>query len=346
MEATGSRPLTVAAWAEAYLTELLNHGREESTAKAYRDRLGWFGEWLAAVDVRLEEVTRDTVEQWISDMRARGISPKHRANCVGAVRCFFSWLADERGALPRNPLARFRPMKIPKKLPQVLEVSDVLRLIDAARTPRERVIVELFYGSGIRKAELLGLDLPDVDLAGERVLIRGKGGRERYQPISPQAAAAIREWLPLRAEILQRRKRGRLDALLVTREGRIGRQTILNTVHQLAERAGLDRRVYPHLLRHCFATHLLNGGANLRQVQELMGHARLGTTEIYTHVARGEAEGAYRRAHPRAAMAPGAAPAPASPPASPAPAGASSSPDSAGASGTGSSKPAATASPE
>jgi len=242
-------------------------------------------------------------------MRARGYSPKNIANNVGAVRCFFSWLADEKGLLPRDPLARFRPIKVPRRLPQVLAVSDVLKLLAAARTPRERVVAELLYGSGIRKAELLGLDLADLDLGGLRALIRGKGGRERYQPLSPQAVAAIREWLPLRTVVLGRR---RLDALLVTREGRMGRQTVLNLVHQLADRAGLDRRVYPHLLRHCFATHLLEGGANLREVQELMGHANLSTTGIYTHVSRGAADAAFRRAHPRGATpgegAPGASP--------------------------------------
>lgn len=301
---TQSRSLSVCI--EHYLTELLNAGAEEMTVWTYTNRLRWFSEWLTSTGIPLEAVTHDTIQQWISDQRVRlnprtkkALSKKYIHDNVGAVKVFFKWLVA-MDVIPKDPFALVRPIKVPDKLPEILDVKDVLRLIDGAQGNKERVVLELLYGSGVRKSELLGIDLDD--LRGSKVLIRGKGGRERLQPMSPQTVEAIQAWLPERAEILARGKHKDIRALLVTRKGRMQRQTVLNLVHAVAERVGIDRRVYPHLFRHCFATHLLDGGAKLEEVQELLDHREISTTRIYTRVSRERIQRAYESAHPRMQM--------------------------------------------
>lgn len=339
LDAIRSRPLSLAVEGERYLTELANHGREESTLQTYRHRLRWFGAWLSSIGVELEAVTRDTLHQYLSDLRMQGWAAKSLRDQVAVLRGFYSWLADEVGLIQKSPLARFRAIKVPKRLPRFLEEAEAAAIADAARTPRERVVLELLYGSGVRAAELLTLKLEDVHLDSLQVLVMGKGEKERLQPISGRAAAAIRDWLPERARILaepaeKHEMAARLQAeglsfraiaramgvsvpvaykyaqrrpppaaapeLLVGRQGAICGSTLRAIVAEVAARTTVDRRVYPHLLRHSFATHLLNGGANLREVQELLGHEHLSTTQAYTHVAKGRLVEAYRKAHPRA----------------------------------------------
>lgn len=297
--------LSLPVLVEQYLTELLNAGAEEMTVWTYRNRLRWFGDWLLSTGILLQAVTRDTIQQWISDQRVRlnprtkkPLSKKYIHDNVAAVRCFFQWLVDFE-KLTKTPFAGLRPIKVPKKLPEILQVPDVLRLIDGAATPRERVVLELLYGSGVRKTELLGIDLQDLDVTAPQVLIRGKGGKERLQPISSQAVIAIRAYLPARASELAGGRHADLQALLVTRQGRMKRQTVQDLVHAVADRVGLDRRVYPHLFRHCFATHLLDGGARLEEVQELLDHDNIATTRIYSRVSKERIRRVYQAAHPR-----------------------------------------------
>jgi len=334
--------LSMAVHGEKYLTELLNHGRSEGTAVAYRRRLALFDEWRHSTETPLEAVTRDTVEQWISDMRQQGLAPKNIAIQVGAVRCFFAWLSD-LDYIPKNPLARLRAIKVPRKVPPVLPKKACEALMAAAKTTRERVILELLYGSGLRAAELLGINLQDINFTQRQVLIRGKGDKERYQPISEAAAAAIKSWLGERTEILeasrkahseaaQLRRKGRTfqeigrsmgvstpvafrlattpapaareeRALLVGRQGRLRKSMLQQVLKTVARRAEIDVRIYPHLLRHCFATHLLDGGADLRVVQELMGHDSIATTQVYTHVSIERLRQGYAAAHPRGGSA-------------------------------------------
>lgn len=291
-------PLSLAVQSEEFLAELLNRGGQESTAKTYRDRLRYFADWLASTGLVLESVTRDTIQQYLSDLRVQGYSPKSMAHQVSVLRCFFSWLAEEKELLPKNPLARIKSPRVPRRLPRILDEASATKVLDAARTPREQVILELLYGSGVRSAELLGISLGDLFLDGARVLVRGKGGDEGLQPISPQAVEAIRRYLPERAEAVAR-FREKTDALLVGRQGPLKKSMLRKIVGEVAARTDVDRAVYPHLLRHCFATHLLNSGADLRAVQELLRHKHIGTTQIYTHVSQQRLEGAYRAAHPR-----------------------------------------------
>lgn len=295
-----TRSVSIVVHGEEWLTELANHGREAWTIKTYRDRLRWLGEWLTSVELKATEVTRGSIEQWLSDQRERGLSSKSRAANLSVARNFFAWLS-ERGHVDRSPLVGVGSIKIPRRLPRILQPEDVLKVIAAARTSRELVVVELLYGSGIRLSELLSATVSGTDLSeeGGRILVRGKGGHERRPPISRPAAAAIRAWLPERAVIASKFKR-QSDALLVGRQGALKRSMVRNIVYQIAERTTIDKAVYPHLLRHCFATHLLEGGADVRTVQELLGHANLATTQIYTHVAEGRAIEEYKKAHPRA----------------------------------------------
>lgn len=341
----GLRTLSCSVLVEEYLSELLNQQLSPATAKAYQDRLRYWQEWLTATGISLEQVTRDTIQQYISDMRTQEIrrgkrcSPKYISVRVSALKCFLSWLADEKEILQKNPAARIRSPKVPRRLPRFLEESDAEKVMNAATDARERVITEMLYGSGFRSSELLGIDIQDVNLAGAETLIRGKGGDEALQPISHLAVQAIRDWLPERARMLSAqhdkhaaavalRNQGKSfreiaqalnvsvpvafkyatrpalaredAALLISRQGRLKKSHLRNILTKIASRTDLDRSVYPHLLRHSFATHLLNGGADLRAVQELLRHDNLSTTQIYTHVSRKRLKEVYYLAHPRA----------------------------------------------
>jgi len=299
---TGS--VSVAVHGEQWLTELANHGREPWTVKTYRDRLRWLSEWLTSLGLGVAEVTPGGVEQWLSDQRERGLAPKTRAANLSVVRGFFAWL-HLCGYLDRDPLAGVGPIRVPRRLPRDLPVEEVLQVLAAARTPRERVIVELLYGSGVRLGELLSATVSGTTLApaggptGGRILVRGKGGHERRPPLSRPAALAIRTWLPERMRLAAALP-APTDLLLLGRQGPLKRSRVRGILYAVAARTALDRRVYPHLLRVCFATHLLEGGADLRTVQELLGHANLATTQLYTAVADGRAVAEYGRTHPRA----------------------------------------------
>lgn len=308
MTTTRSRSLSLLTDSERYLQELHSHGASDATVRTYRYHLKWFGHWLEDFGVELGEVDRETCEDWLLTMNETGKDAKTRRDSRSVLRCFFQWMAD-RGSIPKNPFAGIRPIKVPKKLPHFLQFEEALRICDVAATSRERVIAELLYGSGLRRAEVIGIDLPDLSLAAGEVRIRGKGGKEAMQPLSPQAVDAIRAWMPERQAMLDKMKGGRAysaraphgetPALLITREGRMCGQTLYDQVKLLAERAGIDKNVYPHILRHSFATHLLNNGADLRYVQELLRHERIQTSQIYTHVAMDDKKRAYQAAHPR-----------------------------------------------
>ena len=335
---SGLRVLSQRALIEEYLSEIANQGASASTIKAYDDRLRYWSDWLSSTGISLEAVSRDTVQQYLSDMRLGGLSPKYINARFSVLRGFFGWLVDVKDLLQRDPTRRIKAPKVPRRLPRFLTEAEAETLMSAALPGREAVACELLYGSGIRAAELVALNLDDLYLSSSEILVRSKGGDEDLQPISTKAREVIEAWLPMRAAALNEGngKAGKAKelraagksfreiaaamgvsvpvafkwasrdaaaderALLVGRQGRLSASTLRTLLLAVAKRAGLDRRVYPHLLRHSFATHLLNGGANLREVQELLRHERLETTQIYTHVSRKGIKEAYRRAHPRA----------------------------------------------
>ncbi len=278
----------------------LGSRRSPRTVDAYRRDLAALATFRGgpAGDATLEEL-----ERWVAEMRAKGLSASTIARRVSAVRAYFRHLVL-LGARSENPAAALPLPKRARKLPRVLSPGETERLIDAATgsTPRhlrDRALVELLYGAGLRVSEAVGLEKGGIDLDARVVRVVGKGGKERLVPLGRPAAEAVRRYLALGRPHLDRRYRPEL--FLNARGGPLTRAGAFLILRRLAERAGLEpERVHPHLLRHSFATHLLEGGADLRSVQEMLGHADLSTTERYTHVSDRRRREVYFRAHPHA----------------------------------------------
>jgi integrase/recombinase XerD len=245
-------------------------------------------------------------------MRADGLASSTIARRLAAVRSYGKHLVL-LGARSDNPAAEITPPRRPRTVPRTLSPSEAERLIDAAngttpRAMRDRALVELMYGAGLRVSETVGLSRGAVDLDNRVVRVLGKGGKERIVPLGRPAADAVRRYLAMGRPHLDRRHRP--DLFLNARGGALTRAGAFLVLRRLADRAGLEPgRVHPHLLRHSFATHLLEGGADLRSVQEMLGHADLSTTERYTHVSDRRRRESYFQAHPHARRR-GIAPAP------------------------------------
>jgi integrase/recombinase XerD len=240
-------------------------------------------------------------------MRAGGLAASTLARRAAAVRTYFRHLILI-GTRSENPAAPLQLPRRPRRLPRALSPAETERLIEAAagttpRSLRDRALVELLYGAGLRVSEAVSLEKGGVDLDARIVRVVGKGGKERLVPLGRPAAEAVRRYLALGRAQLDRRYRP--DLFLNARGGPLTRAGAFLVLRRLAEKAGLDpHRVHPHLLRHSFATHLLEGGADLRSVQEMLGHADLGTTERYTHVSDRRRREVYFSAHPHARRAP------------------------------------------
>ena len=236
-------------------------------------------------------------------MRADGLAPSTIARRVSAIRTYFRHLVLI-GARSENPAASLQLPRRARTLPRALSPAETERLIDAAagtmpRALRDRALVELLYGAGLRVSEAVGLEKGGVAIDERVVRVLGKGGKERLVPLGRPAAEAVRRYLALGRPHLDRRYRPEL--FLNARGGALTRAGAFLILRKLADRAGLEPgRVHPHLLRHSFATHLLEGGADLRSVQEMLGHADLGTTERYTHVSDRRRRDVYFQAHPHA----------------------------------------------
>ena len=243
------------------------------------------------------------LEAWVAGMRAEGLAGSTIARRVSAVRSYFRHLVLI-GARAENPAASVQLPRRSRTLPRALSPAETERLIDAAvgtgpRALRDRALVELLYGAGLRVSEAVGLEKNGVSLEERVVRVVGKGSKERLVPLGRPAAEAVRRYLALGRPHLDRRYRPEL--FLNARGGALTRAGAFLILRKLADRAGLEPgRVHPHLLRHSFATHLLEGGADLRSVQEMLGHADLGTTERYTHVSDRRRRDVYFDAHPHA----------------------------------------------
>jgi integrase/recombinase XerD len=279
---------------------LLAARRAPRTVDAYRRDLASLAAFLGHSPAT---ATAEEVEGWLADLRARGQAPSSVARRAAAARTFYRHLValDRR---PDNPAAEVDLPRRHRRLPRSLSLGEVERLIDAAngvtpRSLRDRALVELLYGAGLRVSEAVGLERGDVDLEGRTVRCIGKGDKERVVPLGIEAAAALRRYLARGRPYLDRRHRPEL--FLNAQGGGLTRAGAFLVLRRLAARAGLEpERIHPHLLRHSFATHLLEGGADLRSVQEMLGHADLGTTELYTHVSDRRRRDAYFAAHPHA----------------------------------------------
>jgi len=274
--------------------------RSPRTVDAYRRDL----ESLAAFLGRpVGGATVDELERWVASMRAAGRASSTIARRVSAVRAYFHHLILI-GLKTENPAASLQLPRRPVRLPRVLSPAEIERLVESAngttpRALRDRALVELLYGAGLRVSEAVELQRGAVDVENRVVRVVGKGGKERLVPLGRPAAEAVRRYLALGRPHLDRRYRPEL--FLNVRGGALTRAGAFLVLRKLAGRAGLEpARVHPHLLRHSFATHLLEGGADLRSVQEMLGHADLGTTERYTHVSDRRRREVYFQAHPHA----------------------------------------------
>ncbi len=279
---------------------LLAARRAPRTVDAYRRDLADLSLFLGK---RPADATEEEIKAWLADLRGRGQAPSSVARRAAAARAFYRHLVL-LGARSENPAADVDLPRRRSRLPRTLSPAEVERLIDAAngttpRSLRDRALVELLYGAGLRVSEAVGLERGGIDLENRLVRCIGKGDKERIVPLGREGVEALRRYLSRGRPYLDRRRRPEL--FLNAQGGALTRAGAFLILRKLAEKAGLDpQRVHPHILRHSFATHLLEGGADLRSVQEMLGHADLGTTELYTHVSDRRRRDAYYSAHPHA----------------------------------------------
>jgi tyrosine recombinase XerC len=284
----------------------LRAGRNASpyTIKNYRNDIGQFLEYCRAREVAsLERVTRSFLRSYLAELDGAGYVRASIARRVAELRSFGDFLVRD-GVLERNPFRMVSAPRVPQRLPHYLTVAEVEALLKVPdlSTPlglRNRAVIEVLYASGLRVSELVGLDMTSVDVALAQVRVVGKGGKERVALLGRSAVRAVLAYLEAgRPSLLGQRPTGAL--WLNHRGGRLTGRGVALMLSKVGKQAGIRTPVSPHVLRHSFATHLLDGGADLRVVQELLGHENIVTTQIYTHVSQSRLQEVYVRAHPRA----------------------------------------------
>jgi integrase/recombinase XerC len=281
------------------------------TLRAYRGDLDRFlaflaGEYLAvtAGKIRAADVDPIAVRSFLASLARSGVGKRSQARNLSAVRSLFRFACRE-GILQNNPATTVRSPKQPQPLPRHLRPGELESLLDAARgdKPLERrdlAILELLYAAGLRVSELVGLDWRDLDLEGRVLRVMGKGGKERMVPFGVPAADALRRWLTVWDELRDVDPQVEEPVFLNYRGDRLGDRSVRRIIDRYVEKAAVASGVHPHTLRHTFATHLLEGGADLRSIQELLGHSSLSTTQRYTHLEVDRLLNVYRQSHPRA----------------------------------------------
>jgi integrase/recombinase XerD len=291
----------------AYLE--LERGLSRNTLEAYRADLQQFGAWLAEHDLSVLEVGHTQLSEFVAQLGngekggGRAAAPATVQRKVACLRSFYRHLRREE-ILDHDPTAELRAPRGGHKLPQVLSRAEIKRLLETPRGTepralRDRALLELMYACGLRASEAIGLEVADVDLDEGVLRARGKGNKERLVPVGRQAVTAARAYLERgRPRLVGDRAETRL--FVNSRGGGLTRQGLYKIVQRHAARAGLAGKMSPHTLRHTFATHLLAGGCDLRSVQEMLGHADIATTQIYTHLSAERLKDAYFEAHPRA----------------------------------------------
>lgn len=302
----------MAVRADAFLAAMAHERRcSPHTLRAYRRELEdftAFAQRLLGEDATVQGLEHGHIRAYLGELYERGLSKASVARALAAIRSWCKWLA-RHGEIEQSPAALVATPKLPKHLPRVPTIEEMNRMVDAkadetaAWPARDRLILELLYGCGIRNAELVGIDLKDIQWANEAILVRGKGRKERLVPIGDAAAQAMRAYLPERGEKLAAMKKDSAALLLNARgrgNGRLTTRSVGRIVKGMALAQGLPAEVHPHTLRHAFGTHMLEEGADLRAIQELLGHERLSTTQRYTQLTVGQMEAVYDRTHPRA----------------------------------------------
>jgi len=302
--------MEIASASRNFLDHLrVERGLADNSIAAYRRDLVRFENFLDDRSLSLNEVTPKVITEFHSFLRKMGLAQASSQRSLSALRTFYRYLSRETGLI--DPTVDLEKSKQSRRLPKALTVAEILALIDAAEhegdpvTLRDRALLELLYGSGARISEIVNLDLGDVhQFTGtetETVKLRGKGGKERIVPLGSFASAALRDYLiRVRPDLASKGSRA-TNALFLNRRGtRLSRQSAWQFVFDAAKSAGIEAKVSPHVFRHSYATHLLDGGADIRVVQELLGHASVTTTQIYTLITIDKVRETYSLAHPRA----------------------------------------------
>ena len=304
---------------EQFLTHIgVERGLAQSTVDAYASDLRRYLDWLEARGVHgPAAVTRQDVEDYVADLDGAGGSGRSKARRLASIHAFHRFALAQQ-AVASDVAATVKAPKGAGTLPDVLTVDEVARLLEAVPQPggtgvagvedavlvRDRALLELMYATGARVSEIVGADIDDMDFDEHVIRVTGKGSKQRLVPVGGYACQALRRYLDEARPVLERRKRSgsaERRALFLNKRGcRLSRQSVWEVVKAAGERAHIAKPLHPHTLRHSFATHLIQGGADVRTVQELLGHASVTTTQIYTHVSPESLIEAYLTAHPRA----------------------------------------------
>jgi integrase/recombinase XerC len=299
---------------ESYLRRFVLHlslerNLSDHTVSAYENDLKQFLEFLRREldcrSPRVRQIDKLSVRHYMKHLTGGGLKGSTLRRKLAAIRCFVKYLA-ERESISISPVLAVKMPRMERRLPTYVDKADMRRLFGEFNREdftglRDLAILETFYSTGVRLGELHTVDVADADLFSGTLKVKGKGRRERIVPLGTMASRAVKRYLPERAKYLKARKRMQEPALLVNKFGRrLARRGIQRVVRQYLERVCSETQMSPHVLRHTFATHMLDEGADLRAVQELLGHASLSSTQIYTHVSTERLKDTYRRAHPRA----------------------------------------------
>ncbi len=288
---------------DQFLRTLRERNASVHTIKAYTGDLDNFCAYIGSRHWR--SIDHITIRGFLSHLYEKGLSKTSVARSLAAVRSLYRWLAQE-GVVEQNPAALVSTPKLPKKLPRVPTIEEMNFVLDgqmpevAAFPERDRLMLELLYGCGIRNSELIGINLDDIRLSAEAILIRGKGKKERYVPFGDAVRGGLAGYLPKRQELLAQTKKLTPALLVNQRGGRLTTRSVGRIIKKIAVAKGLSPDVHPHTLRHAFGTHLLEEGADLRAIQEMLGHERLSTTQRYTQLTMKHVLDVYDRTHPRA----------------------------------------------
>lgn len=302
--ALGSASPEIRKGIASFLKSLVGKNASEHTLRAYRNELYRFAAFLGP-DLRWKDVDHVFIRSFLSHLHSLGLSKVSIARVLAALRSMYKWLARE-SVVQQNPAKLVAMPRTPKKLPRVPTLEEMNTLLDsgmpetAAFPERDRAIFELLYGCGLRNSELVGIEMADLDVANGVLLVRGKGKKQRYVPLEGKAEEALKNYAEVRQRILAEAHLSERQLFINCRGGPLTTRSVARIVKQIAVAKGLPPDVHPHTLRHAFGTHLLTEGADLRAIQELLGHERLSTTQKYTQLSIKHVMEVYDRTHPRA----------------------------------------------
>jgi integrase/recombinase XerC len=286
-----------------FLRSLGQRNASVHTIKAYGGDLDAFVSYAGSRTWK--QIDHVTIRGFLSRLYEKGLGKTSVARALAAVRSLYRWLAQE-GVVEQNPAALVSTPKLAKKLPRVPTIEEMNNVLDAqmpevaAFPERDRMMLELLYGCGLRNSELIGINTDDIRLSNEAILIRGKGKKERYVPFGDSVRIALAVYLPARQRRLEECKKSSSALLINLRGGRLTTRSVGRIIKKIAVAKGLSPDVHPHTLRHAFGTHMLEEGADLRAIQEMLGHERLSTTQRYTQLSINHVLQIYDHTHPRA----------------------------------------------